>query len=87
MKKNNVLEEPYKAPKIAGVKADGSELSPSELKGKWVVLYFYPKDMTPGCTTQAGDFEKARRKFAAADAVIVGVSKDSCARLCRQRRA
>ena len=47
------------------------------LAGKWVVLYFYPKDNTPGCTTEAGDFSQSLRDFSDLDAVILGVSTDS----------
>jgi len=52
----------------------------SELKGKIVVLYFYPKDMTPGCTTESQDFRDRFKDFEKAGAVIVGASKDSVAR-------
>lgn len=47
-----------------------------DLKGKNVVLYFYPKDSTPGCTTQGQDFRDAIKSFEAADTVILGVSRD-----------
>jgi peroxiredoxin len=46
---------------------------------KNVVLYFYPKDDTPGCTIEANDFTRLASEFAAADTVVIGVSKDSCA--------
>jgi peroxiredoxin Q/BCP len=49
----------------------------SALKGKTVVLYFYPKDNTPGCTTEGVDFAAAHGKFARAGAVVLGVSRDS----------
>ena len=49
----------------------------SKMKGKIVVLYFYPKDNTPGCTTEAIDFTAALDDFDAAGAVVIGVSKDS----------
>jgi len=55
----------------------GGEVDLGELLGKTIVLYFYPKDDTPGCTTQAIDFSKASGAFAEAGAVIIGVSKDS----------
>ena len=58
----------------------GGELKLSSLKGKKVVLYFYPKDMTPGCTTEAEGFRDAIKDFAKANAEIVGVSKDSVKR-------
>ena len=49
----------------------------SALKGKTVVLYFYPKDNTPACTTEGADFAAAHKKFAKAGAVVLGVSRDS----------
>ena len=51
----------------------------SDFKGKWVVLYFYPKDNTPGCTIEANDFTKYLSDFQKMNAVILGVSPDSCA--------
>ncbi|EKV26139.1 Thiol peroxidase, Bcp-type [Caenispirillum salinarum AK4] len=55
----------------------GGSVSLSALKGKPVVLYFYPKDATPGCTTEACDFRDLEPDFSGVDAVIIGVSKDS----------
>ena len=52
-------------------------ISLSDFKGKNVVLYFYPKDNTPGCTTEAQDFRDAKGRFTRANAVILGVSRDS----------
>ena len=59
---------------------DSSEknISLKDFKGKNVVLYFYPKDDTPGCTIEAIDFSGLKKEFAAADTVILGVSKDTC---------
>lgn len=54
----------------------GEKVSLSDFRGKHVVLYFYPKDMTPGCTTQACDFRDKHESFAELDAVIIGVSPD-----------
>lgn len=51
----------------------------SDLRGRWVVLYFYPKDSTPGCTTESCGFRDAGADFSAVDASIVGVSRDSLA--------
>jgi peroxiredoxin Q/BCP len=56
---------------------DGNERCLKDYRGKWVVLYFYPKDNTSGCTREACDFRDATPRFDAADAVIVGVSPDS----------
>ncbi|MEQ8506727.1 MAG: thioredoxin-dependent thiol peroxidase [Rhodospirillales bacterium] len=58
----------------------GGTLALKDLKGKKVVLYFYPKDDTPGCTTEAQAFRDAIKTFEKAGAVIVGASKDSVAR-------
>lgn len=55
----------------------GESFSLSALKGKWVVLYFYPKDNTSGCTVEACDFRDQESHFRGNDAVILGVSKDS----------
>ena len=53
------------------------QLSLNDLKGKKVVLYFYPKDSTPGCTTEGQDFRDAKARFTRQGAVILGVSRDS----------
>lgn len=65
-----------KAPKFALLNQKGEKVSLSQFKGKTVVLYFYPKDLTSGCTTEACDFNTLRPKFSKRDAVILGVSKD-----------
>jgi thioredoxin-dependent peroxiredoxin len=56
---------------------NGGSFKLSEHKGKTVVLYFYPKDDTPGCTTEGLDFAALHKKFVAANAVVAGVSRDS----------
>ncbi len=56
---------------------DGREVSLSDYKGKKVILYFYPKDNTPGCTTEAKEFRDNVKEFERENAVILGVSKDS----------
>jgi thioredoxin-dependent peroxiredoxin len=53
---------------------DGKPISLHDFKGKWVVLYFYPKDMTPGCTIEAHNFQRDLEKYNALNAVILGVS-------------
>jgi thioredoxin-dependent peroxiredoxin len=58
---------------------DGSTVSLASLKGKHAVVYFYPRDDTPGCTVEAKDFSAAIDKFVRAGAVVLGVSKDSIA--------
>lgn len=55
----------------------GGEIDLADLRGKTVVLYFYPKDDTPGCTTEAIDFSRLQAEFEQANAVVVGISKDS----------
>lgn len=66
-----------KAPAFALPAQDGKTVSLEGLRGKWVVLYFYPKDFTGGCTLEARGFEKNRERFASAKAVVLGVSMDS----------
>ncbi len=58
----------------------GGTLKLNDLKGQKVVLYFYPKDSTPGCTTEAGDFRDRIKDFEKAGCVVVGASKDSVKR-------
>ena len=53
------------------------EICSRDLKGKWIVLYFYPKDNTPGCTTEACEFTAAEPQFDDLNAIILGVSADS----------
>jgi len=65
------------APQFTLKSQDGSPVSLSDFHGKWVVLYFYPKDMTPGCTIEAHNFQRDQAKFDAANAVILGVSLDT----------
>ncbi len=60
--------------------AGGGRVSLASLKGKRVVLYFYPKDDTPGCTREALSFTEKAKAFAAAKAVVVGISRDSVAK-------
>lgn len=72
-----MLEQGSKAPEFCLPNQDEVEICLRDLKGKWVVLYFYPKDNTPGCTTEACDFTAAFPDFTALDAVILGVSPDS----------
>ncbi len=71
-----MLETGTKAPAFCLPNQDGVEICSRDLKGKWIVLYFYPKDNTPGCTTQACDFTEQEAQFDDLDAVILGVSAD-----------
>ncbi|MGJ9385153.1 thioredoxin-dependent thiol peroxidase [Salipaludibacillus neizhouensis] len=59
---------------------NNKEVTLSDYRGRYVVLYFYPKDMTPGCTTEACDFRDNHESFKELDAVILGVSPDPVAR-------
>jgi len=65
------------APTFTLPSQDGSPISLDQYRGKWVVLYFYPKDMTTGCTIEAHKFQDALAQFEAKNAVILGVSVDS----------
>jgi|SRR5690625_431501 len=64
------------APDFTLKNQDGEDIRLSNFRGKHVVLYFYPKDMTPGCTNQACDFRDQHEHFKQLDAVILGVSPD-----------
>ena len=74
------IEVGDKAPSFTLPADGGGKVSLKGLKGKPVVLYFYPKDDTPGCTKEAQGFALDHRKFAKKGAAVVGVSKDSVAR-------
>ena len=65
-----------KAPEFSLMNEQGNLVTLEHYKGKYVVLYFYPKDMTPGCTTEACDFRDAYAEFSDLNAVILGVSAD-----------
>src|ERR1700726_9336 len=65
------------APDFSLSTSDGSQVSLKDFKGKWVVLYFYPKDMTTGCTIEAHNFQRDLPKYDALNAVILGVSLDT----------
>ncbi|MCB2088326.1 MAG: peroxiredoxin [Sphingomonadaceae bacterium] len=64
-------------PDIAMETPDGGSVTPSDFKGQKLVIFFYPKDNTPGCTTEAKDFTALADDFAAAGVALLGVSKDS----------
>ena len=72
-----MLEIGQKAPSFCIPNQDEVEICLRDLSGKWIVLYFYPKDNTPGCSTQACDFTEQEPMFDDMDAVILGVSADS----------
>ena len=64
-------------PDIAMATPDGGTVKPSDFSGKKLVIFFYPKDNTPGCTTEAKDFSALKGDFEAAGVELLGVSKDS----------
>ena len=65
------------APDFSLTTGDGSQVSLKEYRGKWVVLYFYPKDFTSGCTLEAKNFQRDLAKYEQAGAIVLGVSVDS----------
>ena len=74
-----MLETAVKAPAFTLEDAEGNKVSLADFIGKKVILYFYPKDNTPGCTRQACAFAAAYDQFKAKNAVVIGISKDSAA--------
>ena len=72
-----MLETGKKVPALAGTATDGGTFKLADAKGHWLVLYFYPKDATPGCTREAQDFRDLHAMFAKRNALVVGVSRDS----------
>ncbi len=75
-----MLEVGQTAPSFCAPNQDDIEICSRDLTGKWIVLYFYPKDLTPGCTNQACDFTAAEAEFDDLDAIILGVSPDDTAK-------
>jgi len=67
---------PYMAPDFSLKSSEGSQMSLADFKGKWLVLYFYPKDETPGCTTEACSLRDARDDIVSLGAEVVGISRD-----------
>ena len=74
-----MLETGMKAPDFSLPDQDGNTVRLSDFQGKKVVLYFYPKDNTPGCTRQACAFAASYAQFKAQNMVVIGISKDSVA--------
>ena len=72
-----MIETGIKAPLFSLIDKDGKIVSLSDFAGKKIVLYFYPKDNTPGCTRQACAFRDNFEKFVNSDVIVIGVSKDS----------
>jgi len=79
------IEVGKKAPAFSLPADSGSKVSLADYAGKRLVLYFYPKDDTPGCTTEAREFTAALKKFTKLNAVVLGVSKDTVEKHCKFR--
>ncbi len=78
-----VLKVDQIAPVFSTPSDEGTNISLADLKGKNVVLYFYPKDDTPGCTIEAQDFTSRIEEFEKLDCVVLGVSKDGTESHCK----
>ena len=78
-----MLKEGSKAPSFNLTASTGEKVKLSDFSGQWLILYFYPKDNTPGCTTEANEFQAALPRFRRAGAAVVGVSKDSIESHCK----
>ena len=74
-----MLKAQMKAPDFCLLDKDGNTVRLSDFQGKKVILYFYPRDNTPGCTRQACAFAASYEQFKAQDIVVIGISKDSVA--------
>jgi peroxiredoxin Q/BCP len=75
------------APEFTLPDADGNQISLASLRGRRVVVYFYPAAMTPGCTTEACDFRDARQELADAGIAVLGISPDAPTKLAKFRDA
>lgn len=78
MAENRELKQGIKAPAFKLPDSDGNSVSPGDMKGKWLILYFYPKDNTRGCTTEALDFTANLPELHRMNAEVIGISPDSC---------
>jgi peroxiredoxin Q/BCP len=78
MAENKQLKTGIKAPDFKLPDASGDMVSISQYKNKWLVLYFYPKDSTSGCTTEAVDFTSSLPELRGLNTEVVGISPDSC---------
>jgi peroxiredoxin Q/BCP len=77
MPEQTKLQAGDEAPEFAAVNQNDQKVALEDFAGHWLVLYFYPHDDTPGCTTEACDFTADLREFAKLDATVLGVSPDS----------
>ena len=73
-----MLKEGKKAPIFSLLNQNENNVCSKDFLGKWIVLYFYPKDNTPGCTIEALDFTKLKSEFDKLNCAVIGISKDSC---------
>jgi peroxiredoxin Q/BCP len=80
-----MLQVGKRAPAFSLDNAEGERISLKDFAGKTVVLYFYPRDNTPGCTVEAQDFQKALPEFKKRKAIVLGVSPDTSASHCKFR--
>jgi peroxiredoxin Q/BCP len=78
-----MIKEGNKAPAFTLASSEGNKVSLKDFEGQYVVVYFYPRDNTPGCTTEANDFNAALRKLQSREAVVLGVSRDSIESHCK----
>ena len=72
-----MLEIGNKAPDFSVSDQNGDDVNLKDLSGKWIVIYFYPKDDTPGCTIEANEFTSLNSDFEKKGAVVLGVSPDN----------
>lgn len=75
-----MISEGQQAPGFTLPDQDGNDINIFDFRGKWLILYFYPKDMTPGCTTEACNFQESLPELYNNQASVIGISKDSVAR-------
>ena len=80
---NNIPQVGQPAPSFIAQDQNENKVSLEDKQGKWIVLYFYPKDNTPGCTTEAKDFTEYAEEFKKLGAEIIGVSPDSAKSHCK----
>ena len=80
---SDILEVGSKAPDFTIPNQDGKSVNLDDLSGKWAVIYFYPRDDTPGCTVEANEFTELYSKFEDNNAVVIGVSPDNEAKHCK----
>lgn len=74
-----MLKKGQKAPDFTLPDTNKNPIKLSDFQGEWIVLYFYPRDNTPGCTIEAMDFSALKKDFKKLNTIVFGVSKDSCA--------